>query len=197
MPIVIGIAGKKRHGKNTVANILREQLNHIEGLQFHEFSFAYELKLEVAYALAPNSVTEREEHLNRMNHDDYKEFYRPILQWWGTEFRRSQDEAYWVKKIDQKIQACPKNSVAAITDVRFPDEARYVLDQDGFLYRVFRESVKHNDQHASEIALDNWIDWTDVVLNNGSLDDLSTEVHEVVTKPILKEAYDRGWIPNV
>src|ERR1700676_2528126 len=45
-----------------------------------------------------------------------------LLQWWGSELRRTQDVNYWVKKMFADLEK-DKVDIALVTDVRFPNEA--------------------------------------------------------------------------
>lgn len=85
-----------------------------------------------------------------------------LLQWWGSEFRRTQDPDYWVRKLFASI---PNNlDVVMITDVRFPNEAEAITQRDGYTVNVQRlredGSQYYSDDrpsdHPSETALDNY-----------------------------------------
>lgn len=88
-----------------------------------------------------------------------------LLQWWGTEFRRTYfGQDYWIKKCFAGI---PTNlDVAMITDVRFTDEADAVKRRGGYTINVqrLREdgtqyfSDDRPVDHPSETQLDgyNW-----------------------------------------
>ena len=110
--MLIGISGKKRSGKDTVGAMVVEWLNE-HGFDAAQVAFADQLKEEVAKATGVN---------RRMQEMD-KERWRPILQWWGVEFRRHYfGQDYWVSKMTQKLLAMDED-VAVVTDVRFRDEA--------------------------------------------------------------------------
>lgn len=87
-----------------------------------------------------------------------------LLQWWGTEFRRAQNQNYWV---DKTFASIPKNAdVVLISDVRFPNEADAVKQWGGYTVNVQRlrgdgqpyYSSDRPTDHPSETALDNY-DW--------------------------------------
>ena len=96
---------------------------------------------------------------------------RLLLQWWGTDYRRSQDEDYWVKQL-KKVVEQDKPEFALITDFRFPNEAK-ILD---FKVKIERD-VLIND-HPSEHALDNFKDWDIVLLNDSSVEALREKAIE-------------------
>lgn len=62
-----------------------------------------------------------------------------------------------------------------ITDVRFPNEAQAILARGGKLIRIERDVCQKID-HPSETSLDDWNDWLCVIKNNGTIEDLKTQV---------------------
>lgn len=54
---------------------------------------------------------------------------RKALQLWGTEYRRSKDNFYWIKKVKDEIDEAGAKRVV-ISDLREPHEAAFVKRQD-------------------------------------------------------------------
>lgn len=102
---------------------------------------------------------------------------RTLLQFWGTQLRRSVNQDYWVNKVAQRI-AEEKPEVALITDVRFPNEVNF-CQKYGEVVLVDRPSLPRlagaAGVHASELALANFRGWDAAIKNTGSLEDLRTE----------------------
>jgi hypothetical protein len=96
---------------------------------------------------------------------------RPLLQWWGTEYRRSIDPDYWVRQLAQRIEL-EKPQIALITDMRFPNEMAFVK-QYGETILVQRDGLPPST-HASETALADTSpeDWSIILENNGTLEEL-------------------------
>jgi hypothetical protein len=95
---------------------------------------------------------------------------RLLLQWWGTEYRRAVQKDYWVNRLAEQINN-DDPQVALITDVRFSNETQYVLANKGFTVRVDRPDLPPAI-HQSETALEDATDWSYVLDNSGSLEQL-------------------------
>ena len=96
--------------------------------------------------------------------------HRTLYQWWGTEYRRSIDEQYWVRQLAQRIEL-EKPQIALITDMRFPNEMAWV-QQYGETVRVDRDGLPPST-HASETALADVSpeEWSIILENNGTLEE--------------------------
>jgi hypothetical protein len=85
-----------------------------------------------------------------------------LLQFWGTEYRRSQDPEYWVKKWKAGID--PKANIVLTTDMRFWNEAWAIKNAGGFTVRVNRLNAdgtpfvdpSRDANHPSETQLDGY-----------------------------------------
>lgn len=115
------------------------------------------------------------EWLNKEN----KHKFRYLLQNYGTEFRRSQDENYWIAQLNDKILRYD-GSVVVIPDVRFPNEFDYIKEQGGVVWNVTRDIfMDHLSKHASETSIIHFaFDFT--FANNGTLDQLRANVDMMV-----------------
>ena len=76
--MIIGISGKKRSGKDTVYQLIRKDIAYRGNVFIARAAFGDDIKEEVAKATG-KSLAHIEEN---------KERFRPILQWWGADFRR-------------------------------------------------------------------------------------------------------------
>ena len=185
---VIGIAGKKRHGKDAVAKIIMnyaKEHGHVAVKRAMADPLKEECAKMIAEELAANSscdskLTTYEHVLADMNSDETKEKYRLLLQWWGTEFKRSIDPDYWVKRSEAWLTVA-KNYVdlVVIPDVRFVNEIEMVKQLGGIVIRVERPQLVQCDVHASEKLLDDYKDWDSVIVNAGTLDELEQHVRAV------------------
>ena len=142
--LLIGLVGRRQSGKDTVASVARELDDSVIRLGFGD-----PVKAEVAEAL---EVTL--EYL-----DAHKEQLRPLVQAWGTEWRRNLcAEDYWLRRMSERIAAAPEDSIVIITDVRFENEADYIRGRGGVVVALdVDNSFKRDDpvdQHPSETGSD-------------------------------------------
>jgi hypothetical protein len=99
---------------------------------------------------------------------------RTLLQWWGTEFRRSINPDYWVQRLTKRL-AEEKPEIALITDVRFLNEVQF-CQKYGEAIRIVRPGLIRDTSltpaHISESALANFHGWDDVIVNDSTLESL-------------------------
>jgi hypothetical protein len=155
-PKIIGLTGPAGSGKDATA----DAIIHLTGGT--RMAFADALRAEVCAAfgvpLAYLTNPETKEHaisalalprcidagfLCAMTTADLAvDFSAPrsprwIMQQWGTEYRRAQNQDYWRAKILRRIGRGLYVPIV-ITDVRFADEAQTVTDLGGEIWRVER-----------------------------------------------------------
>lgn len=197
--MLIGVSGKARSGKGVFAQVAKEEY----GARI--ISFATGVKEECASFLNRVGVPWRPENLygenlhreemfpiNDLMYEDIPCFqtilpmsvengdkryisFRTLLQWWGTEYRRSQDINYWVKRALAKCKNDSSSKLFVFDDLRFENEAEILMVNDACLVRIERPNNPHtvsNSDHPSEISLDDWVAWHYIIENEGSDFDL-------------------------
>lgn len=112
------------------------------------------------FKTSPNSLEIKAE-------DGHVLTYREILQRFGTEVGRSVDPDLWIKSTFNYME--PEGNYI-ITDVRFKNEAKACLDKGAVLIRINRET--ENMEHQSEHDMDDFKDYTHIIDNNGTLEEL-------------------------
>lgn len=119
-------------------------------------------------------------------HGDYSNGYhyftpRSLMQWWGTEYRRSKDPDYWVKRAADKMNS---DGIYVVTDVRFPNEVDMLLGKSSCLVSVVRPDAMNisNPTHASETSLSDYTEFNYVVENNGTLEEYRNKVRVLLTE---------------
>lgn len=172
MNIIIGICGLKSSGKDTLAFALLNCFSLELWPIAKRIGFADNLKKEVAeYLEVDVAWIEKRKRLPEI---------RQLLQRWGTEYRRAEDINYWIKQLDEQISQYrgryknlktntivegqlkykelveeakqqATNSVFVIPDLRFLNEAEYIREQGGLIFRIERTGQHpYTDKHSSE-----------------------------------------------
>ena len=183
-PHIIGIAGKKQSGKDSLYLECKKQL----GNTATRLAFGDIVKLEVANTC--KFLDDVEETLAFI--ESNKSRFRPLLQWWGTEYRRElSGESYWIDSMRTRLGNIPSDfKFVFITDVRFPDEAQLVRELNGSLIRVERGGV-HTDQHSTETVMDDYDDYDCIVNNFGGLPQLAFEARMLIAKDFCRRVVSK------
>jgi len=160
----ITLYGRKRVGKNTVANAIRQYVDqHKMSWKIKEISFAKPLRqiLGILYDipdefLYDDSSKDRVvdvtwEEINIDNGKSGRMTYRELLQAMGTDLFREQ----WSNNIWALIpfrKQYPENSLILITDARFENELRMSKKHGGINIHIIRpgKTKAQTDTHASE-----------------------------------------------
>ncbi len=175
---VICISGQARHGKDTVAEMMR---HHLWG--------EGERVLIAHYADLLKYICKQFFHWNGEKDDAG----RTLLQQVGTDVIRAQEPDYWVSFIAHILYLFRDTwGFVLIPDCRFPNEIEYLREKgfDVTHVRVVRDGFDNgltDEQraHPSETALDGTT--PDVTIHNdGSIIDLAKEVLKVIV-PIWRQ----------
>lgn len=182
--MIIGIGHKKRRGKDSAANRL------VDKHRFVRVSWADSLKdaARIIFHFDNEQLFGSKKEIvdNRWGFSP-----RWALQALGTEACRDNiDNDIWVKsawlKIENILKTHPKTNFV-IPDVRFQNEANFLLGKGAQLWKIERDIPPDDfSEHPSETALDDFTGWTGVINNNGSLQDLYTKVDQL-TIPVEKK----------
>jgi len=182
--MIIGINGSIGSGKDFFAETLAE--------------FSFKPVERHAFADKLRLITEQlTGYYMTMTHEPNKPFYNPvynytqddknvyldmwgktvgqILQQLGTEALRDNfDTDVWVKSLFASVgkEALDKGHILVIPDVRFPNEADYILEQGGILIKIVgdpmgvRANSKRDLNHPSETALNDYTNFTEIIEND-------------------------------
>lgn len=88
--------------------------------------------------------------------NEHRTELRPVLQHYGTEYRRAQSPFYWVKCLSDRISA-EDPQIALVSDVRFKSEFFYIKSVGGYVTRITRYGYTDpncDPNHVSETELD-------------------------------------------
>jgi hypothetical protein len=202
--MIIGLVGFIGSGKGTVADIL------VNDYGFKKESFANPLKDAVSAIFGwDRALLEGDTAESRAFREKVDEFWssrlgktvtpRWALQQMGTEAGRNVfGEAVWVTALEKRIQSVDN---VVIADVRYPNEIEAITSIGGHVLRVKRgvdpvwyetafQACTQNKStlmehhypgvHSSEWA---WIGYDyslQQIMNNGTLDDLKSEVKDML-----------------
>lgn len=162
--LIVGYGYKARQGKNTAALAALESCP-LE-TQVRMYAFGDALKMEVRKAClqfgGQHELIAAWKTAGVMPEWVQPEDPKPrsLLQWWGTDYRRAKDPAYWIKRLKHELDAqIPE--IALITDVRFPNECAAIKAWGGYVVHCVRlgEPDVQVHEHASECALDGYKHW--------------------------------------
>lgn len=190
--VTIGISGRKRSGKDTVAEVLCRRHG------FHRLAFADRLKAMLADI---NPMVRRDdgevEHLQALLEREggwegakSHTHARSLLQGAGDGVRAHLHPS---ALLDPVIHRLPP--LAVISDVRLRSEAERIRADGGFMLRVHRptdhiastlEGDATTDSHLTETDLADF-DFDAVIVNDATLDHLAEEASKVAA-PLLQSA---------
>lgn len=205
---LIGLSGRARTGKDTIADVL---VSHHD---FTKFSFSDALYDEVCDAFgvprsllwSPDSKEVPQASLslnncadtdffNTMKRHGWSSFIarspRVILQTWGTEYRRAQDPDYWIKKAALLIKAwvettAPGESVKLVnTSVRFENEAAFIRSLGGQVWHVKRADAPQVSYHDSEGGI-KWAVGDRTIHNDGAIHQLPLTIGLMLCSPKIR-----------
>uniref|UniRef100_A0A6C0EFE5 Deoxynucleoside monophosphate kinase n=1 Tax=viral metagenome TaxID=1070528 RepID=A0A6C0EFE5_9ZZZZ len=178
MVFVIGITGKKGHGKDTVGKILNKY-------GYKRIAFADPLK-EACRCIF--GFTDEQLYGDEKEKTDpfWNVTPRHILQYVGTDLFRDQlgfvvpdlGKDIWIKSAEKHIESSGFDKIV-ITDVRFQNEVDMILKKGGYVVRVTRPSIKSGDTHVSETHIDDLVVNNDI-LNDGTIEDLEQKVKDIL-----------------
>lgn len=173
-PKLIGLTGYAGTGKDTVRHIL--ELRGYVGM-----AFAEPIRGMLRELLSSNGIDD-----SYMTERDRKEViipalgvsYRHLAQTLGTEWGRSLAPDFWLRiagafmdDVAWDNKGCP----FVVSDVRFANEAAWVKERGGVIWRIERQQANPVRQHISETDMDA-IECDQVIFNEGTLDELESLV---------------------
>lgn len=181
---LIGISGKRRSGKSTLGDVLKQQFGYVP------LSLAAPLKSMVRehFGLTEDQTDGvfKEQPTQYERESGVAGFHPIVARYWTPRqimidmgrFYRSVDPQYWIRRLVKQVEATPQaqTKTYVITDIRFRNEADWLRKHNGFLVRLEREEVFTGVpiDDPSENELDNY-DSFDLVIHeyrNRTMDDM-------------------------
>jgi hypothetical protein len=181
--VLIGLLGKKRSGKDTVADHL------VLNKDFIKKSFADPLK-DVIKILFGFNEEQLYGHLKEAIDDNWNVTPRETMQFIGTDIVRNQfhklipdiGNDFWLKHFELWYQN-NKHQNIVIADVRFQNEVDLILSLGGTIIKLERNDSNLHlniDDHISEIEIDNIVNHSTIINNNGTINDLYNKINNLL-----------------
>ncbi len=191
--MVIGLSGKARSGKTTLADYLVEKHGFVK-INFKD-GLVDEMVLRLPDVLDKLLFGEfiiDDEGISRQC-ESVKDLFkykppimRALMQNYGTDVRRKDKDDYWVERWLNKVaSALEMGRNIVVDDVRFLNEADAVKLQGGMVIKIKRSDITDTGEHQSEVEMDS-IEFDHIIpCDKGDHDCLYNKMEE-----ILKD-YDR------
>ena len=184
--LIIGLTGKMKAGKDTVADIIIESFKHK----------AFAKKISCADPLKRLCIEFFGLHEKDVYTQEGKESWnytwgmtnREVLQKIGTDAMRNNfHQDVWAICLKSALEdemnietqaGGDMERVIIVPDVRFNNEAQAIIDLGGYVFEVTRPGLEADD-HASEQGIGR--EWIDTTINNDStIEDLKVKVTKLV-----------------
>lgn len=172
---LIGISGDVGSGKDSIAQVL------VESCDFERFAFGDDIKFasaalyDIPLCLLVDPETKNGFHPNAGN------TLRNLMRFVGSEIFRAIDPNIWITGLETKIRTCEASNVV-LSDLRTKTELDFLTQYHGKHWKAIRPDNPYSanmSTHSTDIELaDEPVDC--VVLNNGSLTDLKTQVENSI-----------------
>jgi hypothetical protein len=181
-PVVIGILGNARAGKDTIARYLSVKFS-VDLLSNKRVAFADPIR-DMANSLLHNYGIEPPIDENKnMVIPALGVSYRYLCQTLGTDWGRNMvGSSIWLNALYAKVKLNSPD-VVLIPDVRFKNEADYLRThfKNVYLIKVFRSgsNLDSNPSHASEAEVNSIHDVDFTIDNNGTVEELHRKLDSI------------------
>ena len=171
---LIGLTGYAGSGKDTTRALLEEH-------GFIGLAFANPIRSMLRTLLAGSGISDAwmdERELKEQVIPQLGVSYRHMAQTLGTEWGRSLQPDLWLRLADAfmaEITESSNKSHFVISDVRFANEAAWVRERGGVIWRINRPQAAPVRPHQSEIEIDS-VEIDRTLHNTGSIDKLREQV---------------------
>ena len=165
---IVGFAGKAGSGKDSLGAHLIEELE-LRGIPAKRFAFGDAVKewLELEYGLdmkimhspalvknnAYTNILWDHERDNTCPPPEAFMTYREAMQYLGTDVGRAEDDDRWINETLYQVAVWHQENpegIAIITDVRFPNEADYIVNLESGIQFDIKSSIDRVNGHSSE-----------------------------------------------
>lgn len=192
--ILIGLCGKARVGKDTVADYL------VDALMFQKYSFAGPLKRAVCEMFGITMDMFENEELKEKVIPFWGYSPRQMAQKLGTEGGRDLfDKNIWVRRAHIHWQSLLKSSQVitnideslspsiqglVVSDIRFENEAAWIRQEGGTVWHIERDDSISVSSHSSEDGV-NPLKGDMRIINNGTIEYLHQNTEAALARMFL------------
>lgn len=141
---LVGVTGFATSGKDTLYALCTNELS--DNFNTRRYAFADQLKEECDDFLLKNVG------ISAFTSDPFqKEIIRPFLVTYGTHIRRKLNPNCWITRLEKSIRSeALMDHIIFITDVRFENEAIWIINNGGFIINVEREGIGPANQDEEQ-----------------------------------------------
>lgn len=175
MKLLIGLVGRKRSGKDTLARFCQDKSPEITIM-----SFADPLKqaCKHAYHLTDDQLEETKDIVDPRWGMSPRDMMKSI----GTKYFRTEDPDQWTKNLGFRMSGMEH---VIVSDVRFHNEALFIKENGGFLVHISRDISSNDDDHVSEKTTEEIVcEYS--ICNDGSLEDFRAKSIELMSTIVDK-----------
>lgn len=201
--ILIGVMGKARTGKDTVANYLSRHYENDDSQPWVKRLALADMVKDVAFRVfnLPKDIFYTDSYKELPIKDFGNDLLTPrkLAQLVGTEgFREVFGGQVWISSLHHRIaNSGYVGEAVVVPDIRFPEEAEWVARQGGILIYLERDDAAEVSAHSSEDLMSYAetilhlqgvpTEWTAVhIENNGSVQELYDKIEKQVVPLLLK-----------
>lgn len=178
MAIIIGFGHRSRMGKDTAAGFTVGYIRQTKKkVLCVKKAFASKMKsmtheLYAWAGLQDEAFYEQEENAHLRNTILPAIGKTPVEIWieFGTSVGRAIYKDTWLRYVTEF--PC---DYMIVSDVRFPNEADYIIDNGGYVFKIHNPSVEFRNSVADK-ALDYYSNWSDIIINDKGLRELNDAV---------------------
>lgn len=155
-PTIIGIAGKKRTGKDTVAKMLKTAF-YQRSSKAVIISFAQPIRdISYLFGFTANQIFTEKDEINPIWGISWRTFAQQI----GTDvFRNNWRSDVWIRILEMRLHSFARhsdNDFVIISDVRMDSEVDFIKKCKGFVLNIVREDDTQTDNHITEQGISSW-----------------------------------------
>lgn len=179
-PLVIGIGGFARSGKDTFVKVARKILRE-NGYSSTKLAFADALKNEIDPFLKESYGISA-----WTDETQQKSIVRPLLVAHGCQKRLQSEGKYWIEKIDKDIEKSDVD-VIFVSDCRFPNEAEWLHQKwNGWFVHLKKYSIKDLVYYAEQLDLG----WKRIENKGEKVYDEAPNFEEATNDPLCEKQAD-------